>query len=255
MTDQEFPILEFDPSPRAVLEPSEVIRPVDVAEHCVICFFDDIVRQVSAAAGAKTVFEDRGCYGTNQFYQAEFNGRPVVFFQPFVGAPRAAAFLEIAIALGCRRFVVCGGAGVLDGAIQAGAFIVPESAVRDEGTSYHYVPPGRIVTVGQSAKDAITVTLDSHQQSYRVGRIWTTDGLFRETPAKVALRKSEGCLAVEMEAAALLAVAQFRNVELGYLLIGGDDVSGDEWDQRAEISRQLAKEKLFQLSVEACLKL
>ncbi len=251
----DIPILEFDPTPRAVLEPSAVVPRVDNAEHCVICFFDDIVRQVAAATGAKIVFEDKGCYGTNQYYQFEHNGRPVVFFQPFVGAPLAAAFMEIAIGLGCRKFVVCGGSGVLDRDISVGGFIVPDSAIRDEGTSYHYVAPSRTIEVGQRAKDAIISTLDSHHQSYRVGRIWTTDGLFRETPARVARRKSEGCVAVDMEAAALLAVAQFRNVELGYLLFGDDDVSGDEWVQRSSLSKLPVKERVFWLSVESCLKL
>jgi uridine phosphorylase len=255
MVHQEFPILEFDPSPRAIIEPSDVCPRIDNVEHCVVCFFKDIVCQVAADTGATTVFEDRGCYGTNQFYQSEFDGHPVVFFHPFVGAPLAAAFLEIAIGLGCRKFVVCGSAGVLDRDIQVGSFVVPDSAVRDEGTSYHYVAPARTITVGQRARDAITSTLDSHHLSYRVGRVWTTDGLFRETPARIALRKSEGCVAVEMEAAALLAVARFRNVEMGYLLFGGDDVSGNEWDQRSGISRLPAKERLFRLSVEACLRL
>lgn len=252
---QNIPILEFDPTQPAIIEPSAVFPPINIAEHCVICFFDDIVRQVAATTGAKTVFEDKGCYGTNPYYQFEHNGRPVAFFQPFVGAPLAAAFLEIAIGIGCKKFVVCGGSGVLDREIQVGGFIVPDSAIRDEGTSYHYVAPSRTIGVRQRAKDAITSTLDSHHESYRVGRVWTTDGLFRETPERVARRRSEGCIAVDMEAAALLAVAQFRNVDMGYLLLGGDDVSSEEWDRRSSLSRLPFRERLFWLSVESCLKL
>ena len=255
MNHQDFPILEFDPTKPAVIEPSTVYASRDIAAHCVICFLEDIVRKVALDTGARVVFEDEGCYGTNPFYQFEYNGRPIVFFQPFVGAPMAAGFLEIAIALGCRKFVACGGAGVLDREIQVGSFVVPDSAVRDEGISYHYLAPGRTIAVGQRAKEAVISTLESHNQSHLVGRVWTTDAIFRETPAKVALRKSEGCVAVDMEAAALLAVAEFRDVELGYLLFGGDDVSGQEWDRRDEVSRIPVKERLFWLSVESCLKL
>ena len=83
--------------------------------------------------------------------------------------------------------------------------------------------------------------------------MWTTDGYFRETPAKVELRKSEGCLTVETEAAALFAVAEFRKVVLAPMLCGGDDVSGDECDNRERQSRAPFREKLFWLAVEACL--
>jgi purine-nucleoside phosphorylase len=69
------------------------------------------------------------------------------------------------------------------------------------------------------------------------------------------MRKKEGCVAVEMEAAALLAVAQFRKVTLGYIVYGGDDVSGEEWDQRREEPRTPISERMFWLSVEACLRL
>ena len=79
--------------------------------------------------------------------------------------------------------------------------------------------------------------------------------MFRETRKKVRQRKEEGCIAVEMEAAALMAVARFRNVELAYILYGGDDVSGADWDERSEIPRGSIYEQCFWLSVEACLRL
>ena len=72
---------------------------------------------------------------------------------------------------------------------------------------------------------------------YVQGKTWTTDGFYRETPAKVPLRRAEGCLTVEMEAAAFFAVAQFRGVQFGQMLYGGDDVSGAEWDHRDWIKR------------------
>jgi len=252
---KKYPILEHDPTRRAVIEPSAVYKKIDISQYCVICFFKDIVDKIAQGRGARVVFEDKGVYGTNRFYQFEHEGRPVVFFHPLVGAACSAAFLEIAIALGCRKFIVCGGAGVLQKDIPVGAFIIPRAAIRDEGVSYHYLAPDRKVDVRPKIIKTITSTLDSHGEPYRVAKVWTTDGLFRETVAKVALRKKEGCQAVEMEAAALLAVAQFRKVELGYILHGGDDVSGQDWDQRLDVPRVSTTEKLFWLSVEACLRL
>ena len=66
--------------------------------------------------------------------------------------------------------------------------------------------------------------LDAKQIKYICGKTWTTDAFYRETPKKIEKRRREGAIIVEMEAAALFAVAGFRNVQLGYLLAGSDDV-------------------------------
>lgn len=255
MQSVNWPILEFDPTRRAIIEPSEIYKPNGISEYCVICFFKDIVEKVAQSQNAELVFEDKGCYGSNPFYQFSHDGKRVVVFHPYVGAPLAAAFLEIAIALGCKKIIVCGSAGVLDRTIPVGRFIVPNAAIRDEGTSYHYLEPHREIAVCDQALSAIVDTMQAHNEVFQIGKTWTTDGLFRETLSRIAQRKSEGCITVEMEAAALLAVAEFRNVPLGYILCGGDDVSQEEWDQRAQIVRVPFRERMFWLAVEACLKL
>jgi uridine phosphorylase len=79
---------------------------------------------------------------------------------------------------------------------------------------------------------ALESTLNAHGLLYLVGKTWTTDAPYRESRDKVDLRRQEGWLTVEMEASALIAAAQFRNVVLGKVLYGGDDLSGDEWDHR-----------------------
>ena len=86
-----------------------------------------------------------------------------------------------------------------------------------------------------------------------MGKTWTTDAFYRETPDKVALRRSEGCVAVEMEAAAFFAVARFRGVTFAQMLYGGDDVSGEEWDHREWNKRRSVREDLLWLAAEACL--
>lgn len=255
MRKRKYPILEFDPSKKAIIEASNFIRKVENWEHGIICFFKDVVEKIAESTGAEKMYEDKGVYGTNPFYRMEYRGCPIVFFFPLMGASVSAAFLELAIGLGGRKFIACGSSGVLDRSIPRGGFVVPSAAVRDEGTSYHYREPSREIDVNKKAIKAITTVFESHHESYRTGKVWTTDGLFRETASRIALRKKEGCLAVEMEAAALLAVAQFRRVKLGYILTGGDDVSGKEWDTRGENLRLPTRERLFWLSVEACLKL
>ena len=167
----------------------------------------------------------------------------------------AAGLLEEAIAYGCRKFIVCGGCGVLEQDIAVGHLIVVSSAVRDEGVSYHYLPPGREVQAHPAGVAALEAALCERGVPYRVGRTWTTDAPYRETAAKIAMRKSEGCVTVEMEAASLMAVAQFREITLGQVLYGGDNLSGDEWDHRSWQSRRDVRENLFWLAAEACLRL
>ena len=158
----------------------------------------------------------------------------------------------IEIARGCTRFVACGGAGVLDRAIARGHLLVPTAAVRDEGTSYHYLPPSREVCASPEAVAAIETVLAEQGIAFLRTKTWTTDAFYRETPDRVARRREEGCLTVEMEAAAFLAVARFRGVALGQLLYSGDDVSGTVWDSREWHGRTSIRERLFWLAAEAC---
>ena len=129
------------------------------------------------------------------------------------------------------------------------------AAVRDEGVSYHYLPPSREVTANPNAVSALVKSLDDRGLPYRVGKTWTTDAPYRETPNKIASRREEGCLTVEMESAALIAVSQFRNAVFGQVLYGGDDLSGTEWDSRQWTSKRDIRESLFWLCADACLNL
>lgn len=255
VTEGSYPILEFDPSPQALMEPSELIAPQDVPEHCVLCFFAEVISGLAEAGRARQVACLRSEMGQHPIYEMEFEGRALALFHPRVGAPLAAASLEGLIAIGCRKFVACGGAGVVQPGVPCGRLIVPVAAVRDEGTSYHYLPPAREVEASREAVGAITSVLERHGCQYILAKTWTTDAFYRETPARIARRRAEGCVTVEMEAAALFAVAQFRGVPLAQILYGGDDCSGAEWDSREWHLRGTVREELLWLAAEACLRL
>ena len=127
--------------------------------------------------------------------------------------------------------------------------------MRDEGTSYHYLPPAREVQASPEGIAAIERVLRAERIEYIVSKTWTTDAVYRETPAKIQQRKAEGCLTVEMEAAAFFAVAQFRQVTFAQILYGGDDVSGSVWDSREWQTRESIRERIFWLAAQACLTL
>ncbi len=251
----DFPILEFDPTPEALIEPQRVVQQRDVPVHCVLCFFREVVERVAREHEARIVYVQKSEIGEYPLYEIEFQGQRLGLCQAGVGAPLAAGFLEELIAVGCRNFIVCGGSGVLDRAIAVGHLLVPTVAVRDEGTSYHYLPPSREVQANVEGLAAIERTLQGAGVDYLLCKTWTTDAFYRETVARIRQRKAEGCLAVEMEAAALFAVAQFRGAKLGQILYGGDDISGDAWDSRSWHLRMSVREKLFWLAAEACLNL
>jgi purine-nucleoside phosphorylase len=250
-----YPILEFDPAREAIIEPQRVVEPVDAPEHMVFCFFQEVITKVVQERAARLIASQDWEDAPHPIYEINVDGQRLAFAHPGVGAPMVAGILEETIALGCRKFIACGGAGVLDKSIAVGHIVVPSAAVRDEGTSYHYLPPSREVAASPEGVAAIEQVLSRHQIPYLVAKTWTTDAPYRETQAKVQLRKSEGCLTVEMEAAAFFAVAQFRGVTFAQMLYGGDDVSGGEWDSRGWYSRASVREKLFWLAVEACLAL
>jgi uridine phosphorylase len=249
------PILEFDPSPAAVIEPALYNRPADVAPHCVITFFQDVIDRLAARGALRIVKKIRSEIGHHPLYETDVDGKRLALIHPGVGAPLAAALLESVIARGCRKFIVCGGAGVLDAAIAAGRPIVVSSALRDEGTSYHYAPASRTIEASPEATAALESVLQSRGIPHQTGRSWTTDAIFRETRDKVRRRREEGCVVVEMEAAALFAVARFRGVTLGQIVYGGDDVSGEAHDHRGWVTLAEAREQLFWIAAEACLRL
>ena len=253
MNSEKFPILEFDPEPTAFINAQDVLKPKDIARRCVLCFFQDVLTQLEADGRFKIITHLGSEIGLAPVYEMEVAGERIAVVHPGVGAPLAGAFLEEMIALGCRDFIACGGCGVLNGDIGLGHVVVPATAVRDEGTSYHYLPPSREVAAHPEAVQAVEQALQKHHVPYVVGKTWTTDAIYRETPSRIARRREEGCLVVEMESAAFFAVAQFRGVRFGQMLYGGDDLTGDAWDGRNWQKESSTRARLFQLAVEAAL--
>lgn len=249
------PLLEHDPTPRAFIEPSEQIRRGDVPEACVVTFFADVVDRLIQRRGAHVVLQNRWEDGVHPLLEVEHEGKRVAVLHSGVGAPLAGGLLEETVATGCRAFVVCGGAGALRRDLTVGHLVVVSSSVRDEGTSHHYLPAARYIDADPDAREVLEQVLRDKDVPFVSGRTWTTDAPYRETPAKIAARRAEGCLTVEMEAAALAAVAQFRHVPLAQVVYCGDDLSGQVWDHRSWQTMSDVREDLFDLAATAALRL
>jgi uridine phosphorylase len=247
----EYPILEFDSDERAVIEPHMVRDRLGVPVLAVPCFFSDVIQRVCMDAGAKILTQLVSAHSVHPVFEIEWEGHRVAVYHPGVGSPLAGMLLEEIIETGCRNFVAVGGAGGLVPDLTVGHVVVPTSAIRDEGTSYHYTPGGREVEPSPRAVVAIEAVLQQHGVPFVTGKVWTTDAPYRETRGKVERRVAEGCVAVDMEASALFAIARFRGVEFGHLLAAADDLSQEQWNDRGFIPDTSVRERLFWLAVEA----
>jgi uridine phosphorylase len=256
MTTREgdYPILDFDFSRQAIIEPRADFDTGGLRRG-VLCFFYDTLAALVETGRLKPVGTLKSEIGPNPVYELEHQGERIVVVHPGVGAPLAACFLEEVIALGVKDIIACGGCGVLDPGIDVGHPMIVESAVRDEGVSYHYLPAGRDSTAHPEAIVALEETFQAHQLPIQKVKSWTTDAIYRETAGRRSLRQAEGCKVVEMEAASFFAVAHFRGIRLGQILYGGDLVVPEGWDERDWFSRTHSREMLFWLAIEAVLRL
>jgi uridine phosphorylase len=248
----DLPLLEEDFESEGLIQPARIVPDVELPECAVLCFFREVVADTVAVrpdARRRAVLSSEA--GSTPVWDIEVSGRRLAVFQPGVGAPLAAAFLEEVIAMGCRRLIACGGAGALIPDLVKGHAVVVNSAVRDEGTSHHYLPASRTIDADPHAVATMTSALQRGGVAHVVGRTWTTDAIYRETRGRVERRVAEGCVVVEMEAAALIAVARYRDVTLGHLLLASDSLAGETWDDRGWMSAREARDKLFWVAAEA----
>jgi uridine phosphorylase len=256
MERKEFPILEFDEDKNAFIRPSNLIKAIDdIAERCVLCFFSVSIEKIIKEYPHKIVSIIKSEGAHYPLYELDYKDEKIILVQAGVGSPIAAGQIEEISAMGCKKFIACGSCGVLQKEIAIGHLIIPTTAVRDEGTSYHYVKPAREITADEHIVQIIENKLLEEKIPYIKAKTWTTDAIYRETPQKIIQRKNEGCVTVEMETSAYIAVSQYNNVKFGQILYAGDNLGGEEWDKRNFLSRTDIREFVLRLTLDRCLKL
>lgn len=240
-----FPVLELDENPTAKLEPTNFVKDKFSTNKLVITFFPEVVDKL---ARNKQITEEQRISGENPFMVYRFTEQPdVLLTLGQVGCPACAGNLDVFHAMGITKVMFCGGGGVLDGNIKVGQILVVDGAIRDEGFSYQYIAPSRVIYTDPKITGKIRKYLDQNNIPYLCGLTWTTDAIFRETADRISRRKEEGAKIVEMEQAGCIAVAQFRGFDYGALIYGGDDLSGEEWSGRDWNSREGIRHDLVML--------
>ncbi len=235
ITEEKFPILEFDDNKLAKINPISMKEDSFNTNKLIITFFGEVVKEL---LNENKLVLERIIKGERPLEVYRFKNSDVLLIHGYVGCPACAGDLDLLNSMGITKVMFCGGGGVLDRNIKVGQILVVDGAIRDEGFSYHYIAPSRYIYTNPEVAERIVQYLDENSISYMRGITWTTDAIFRETNDRIEKRKSEGAKIVEMEQSGCIAVAQFRGFDYGALIYGGDDVSGEEWDNRVWRSRK-----------------
>lgn len=224
---------KFYDNKNAFLNPSDTTERISgFPEVCITTFSENMIKDFVKNNPAKIIANLYSANGTIPVYEIKYADKKMGLFLSRVGAPACAAGLEEIIALGAKKVIQFGCCGILNQPIADGKIIVPLSAVRDEGTSYHYFSGNEEISADSSSNDIAVQYLKRHKIPYVLGKIWTTDAIYRETPEAIEERKKQGCIAVEMECSASLAVAKFRNIPLIQFFYGADNLDSEKWEIR-----------------------
>jgi uridine phosphorylase len=216
------PILDNkNTSSPSIFVPSALLREARRQKHIPalqvpsVCLLDpdgDLVRALRDAGNARH-FEGWPCYHT-ELDTFTLAGHEVGIVGRVVGASFAVLVAEELFASGCRLLISLTSAGQIVPSGPPPYFVIIDRALRDEGTSYHYLPPSEFADADHHLVQAASIATSKTGPRAIVGSTWTTDAPFRETAEAIEAARSKGVLAVEMEAAALYAFARSASVRL-----------------------------------------
>lgn len=251
-------LLEEFENVSAVIEPTNqnIGGGGEICDTIILSFNGEIVERVKQIDG---VYE--GGYLTNlngklPWYIYEVDGLKLAVTMATIGASMVVGFLEELKARGFNNFIVLGSCGVLDQSIQADKIILPSSALRDEGTSYHYAPASDEISYDETLLSIMENALNKAGIEHIRTKAWTTDAFYRETAAKVKRRLAAGAKVVDMEASAIMAWAQYRQAKVYQFFYTADyvDHHNHEWDARRE-DRKADAMTFFDIAVSIALEL
>lgn len=225
---------EFDPCQSAIINPEDVHPDIkNLPKVAVSCFSSATFERMLGELGGEHVVNVSFANMKVPVYRTVYQGMEVALFMSYVGAAGCVGLIEDIFAMGTEKLVLFGTCGVMDAAIQDCSIIIPNRAVRDEGTSYHYAPASDEIEANPKYIDTFVHILEQYGCKYHIGKTWSNDGFYRETRSKVARRKEQGCICVDMECSAVAALAQFRKKEVFQFFYAADNLDSEQWDERS----------------------
>jgi uridine phosphorylase len=238
-------------TPEAAVAHLAVDPPLPFPDAVIICYQSKLLAHILELH--ETTGVERGTY-RHLHWLNDTENRIAVAGGFGVGAPAAVLVLEALIFQGIRRFLSIGTAGSLQKNLAIGSIVVCDRAIRDEGTSHHYLPREKYAYASPAMTSGLVEALQAANIAHSIGTSWTIDAPYRETIAEVHHYQAESVLTVEMEAAALFAVAAYRGVEMGSLLTISDSLADLKWDPqfRSDPTR-IGLETLYQVALQTLL--
>ncbi|MBE6929920.1 MAG: phosphorylase [Ruminococcaceae bacterium] len=251
ISKHDFPILEHSSQEKAFINPAPDAEPFP--KKCLMTFFEEVLSDFAHTHEGKVI----GAYISEMrhfpVFEVTVEGETICMMLASVGAGSIAMQADWLFGQGVETLFVCGSCGVLTD-LPEGHVILPDRALRDEGASYHYLAPSRYAYPTAECVEVLARTIEKRGIPYVRTMAWSTDGFYRETPELVEYRKSEGCGVVEMECAALAAVATFRGKKFGQLLYSGDNLADPEnYDDRDWYNNTSGRDRLFALTLDGLL--
>ena len=249
---------EFDECKASTFDPYEVENVIpNFPKIGITCFSKKLMDRYTEIFNGEKIAEISNANGRVPVYKIIYKGLEIALFMSRVGASACTVAYEEILAMGLEKLIMFGTCGVLDRNIEDLAIIIPSSAIRDEGTSYHYMKASEEISVNEKYVSEFIDVLDANNVSYVKGKVWTTDAPYRETHAKVLKRKEQGCVCVDMECSAMNAVAKFRNKDLFQFFYAADNLDSAKWDKRSlgNDDRLSEKEKIIYLVLDLALKM
>ena len=249
---------EFDECRKSTFDPFEVENVIlNFPKIGITCFSKKLMDRYVDTFNGEQIAEITTANGKVPVHRIKYKNVDIAIFMSRVGAPACTVSYEEVMAMGLEKLIMFGTCGVLDSSIEDLAIIIPTSAIRDEGTSYHYMKSSTEIKVNEKYKADFEEILKKNNISSVEGKVWTTDAPYRETRDKVLKRKEQGCICVDMECSAMSAVAKFRNKDLFQFFYAADNLDSTKWDKRSlgNDDKLSEKEKIIYLALELAVKI
>ena len=236
----ESPLLDHDRSEPTAFSPEALLAAVGAQRalphtrvpEIVVLEFDGDLYDALVRSGRGEPWPTWACFHTPMI-SVTVDGLACGVVPRTIGGPFATLVAEQLFASGARVVVGLTSAGRVRSEHRLPHFVVVDEAIRDEGTSLHYLPPSRTVQGHRTLNDAIAAEVGALPLPCHRGLVWSTDAPYRETRALLRRRAEEGALAVEMQAASLLAFATAKGFDVGVVayVTNAVDADGEPFDK------------------------
>lgn len=221
-------IQKTDSQKTPLIRPHDLLKKVEVYPQALVVF--DSFGWNSLLANTQVIPGSRKNFKFFSLQTIMVNNKPITLAGPGMSAPVTAMVLEVLIAFGARHIIGVGSCGSLDEKLRIGHLVIPQNAIPDEGTSSHYPLPGKKIKASSRILKMIQSLCELKAQDWALGKVWTTDVPFRETPQKIKKAQQKKAIAVEMELSAFFKVGAFYGVEVGALLVVSDELFARQWN-------------------------